>query len=153
MAEVAIVHWSLTVISCSSTDSFRSLWVIDITLAIIPEQMTPLFESRFRELSSPVINCKSYPSDVWDRQFRAHFGISLPVCSSLWAMLVDGGKLVDAKEIYLLWTLFFWKHYVSEDVISSRFKTTSKTLRKWVWILIDAIGELEVVNPKTVPNL
>jgi len=39
----------------------------------------------------------------------------------------------------LFWTLYFLKNYPSEDTACSRWKTTRKTYRKWIWRVLDAL--------------
>jgi hypothetical protein len=106
--------------------------------------MTSEVQQELERTASAIINCKQQ-TIMWDRLFRAHFGISITVCASLWVMLTDHGLPAGSNMSHCLWTLFFLKNYVCEDVACSRFKTTPKTFRKWVWIFIEAIGQLPLV--------
>jgi hypothetical protein len=50
------------------------------------------------------------------------------------------------RRIHLLWTLTFLKLYCSEEIVSAICGCDEKTLRKWVWKGIDALGELNLVR-------
>jgi hypothetical protein len=66
------------------------------------------------------------------RRFREFFGVSPLVCQEIWYKVLN--QLPSgAKAKHLLWTLFFLK------------RSDEKSFRKWTWIFIDLISDLEVV--------
>ena len=80
------------------------------------------------------------------RHFKAVFGVSPLLCSVVWNYMDDDEKLPRrAQPKHLLWTLMFLKLYNSENVLSSMCGCEEKTFRKWVWLMLAAIGSLEDV--------
>jgi len=81
------------------------------------------------------------------RQFVSMFGCTLDIVMVVWKKLVLHEMLPnDAKVKHLLWCLSFLKVYGSEYVMSSMFRCTEKTMRKWVWLFIDKLSSLEIVS-------
>ena len=66
----------------------------------------------------------------------------------LWHRLYvnDPTHLRGWKPHHLLDALFFLKVYSSEDVHSGFSGCDPKTLRKWNWIVIEAIAQLDCVS-------
>ena len=64
---------------------------------------------------------------------------------TLWEMLVDNDILPDGGSLHhFLWCLMFLKIYGKEKTMCSLLGGIDpKTFRKWVWIFMDAICELE----------
>lgn len=81
------------------------------------------------------------------RQFKAHFGVSPRVVAAIWKR-IDRRDLAPAEFLpsHLLWTLLFLKLYSCEDVLASLVGTTRLTFRKWVWIGIAILGDLDLVS-------
>ena len=79
------------------------------------------------------------------RQFRAFFGCSPRVAAALWNRihLSAPSRFTPSR---LLWTLAFLKIYCSEDVLSTFLRCSAPTLRKWVWIGIDILGDIDLVS-------
>ena len=46
----------------------------------------------------------------------------------------------------MLWTLLFLKVYASENVLCKICACDEKTLRKWVWMMLDEMARLDVVS-------
>lgn len=87
-------------------------------------------------------------------QFRGAFGIHALACSQLWQKLQSAEVLPEnALPKHLLWALFFLKNYATETVGSSFANVTKKTFRKWCWILVRQISELDLVRHKVIPAL
>ena len=81
-----------------------------------------------------------------DRWFRGIFGTSPQIVSILWNMLdpnITMDYLQDISPKHLLWTCMFMKSYCTETYLACFLGVTEKTLRKWVWIFIEAISFLE----------
>ena len=80
-----------------------------------------------------------------ERRFRSLFGCSSGVVEELWRRLhpvLHGKKNVDGN--HLLWSLLFLKLYGEEPahtVIAGG--VDENTFRKWSWIMIDLISNLE----------
>jgi hypothetical protein len=83
-----------------------------------------------------------------DRCFREHFGAPFAIVRMVWDMLVEGGLLPKKGEPkHLLWTLYFLKCYPKEGpgcaaVGASKGAIDPKTMRKWVWLVLERIKEL-----------
>ena len=84
------------------------------------------------------------------RSFIAHFGSRAELIAEIWARiqphLPDG-----AIPVHLLWMFSFLKIYKVEDTAATRFNTTPKTWRKWVWLMLVAVQQLKpvVVRPSS----
>ena len=89
-----------------------------------------------------------------DRRFREHFGAPFEIVRMVWDMMEEVHLLPEKCEPkHLLWTLYFLKCYPKEGpgcaaVGGSKGAIDPKTMRKWVWLLLERIGELadEVVS-------
>ena len=80
-----------------------------------------------------------------DRQFWKIFGVSAPTCSKVWNLCVP--ELPEGvSPVHLLWTLYFLKQYGLEEVNAAFAQCDEKTFRKWCWIMIKTIAELELVR-------
>jgi hypothetical protein len=78
------------------------------------------------------------------RQFRSLFGTTPTVCAIMWAMLRNRNRLpIRSKLVHLLCALLFLKVYDTEEVHAALTGFTEKTFRKWSWMFIELISELE----------
>lgn len=92
-----------------------------------------------------IIKKDSGSSLTEDRRFREMFGCSANVVLQLWNMTISYVDIKGSPEIaHLLWALMFLKIY-SKETITSRLVggVDEKTYRKWVWIFVTAIADLE----------
>lgn len=102
------------------------------------------------------------------RRFVASFGATWITCAALWQKCLSSSdetfvadvttfdqtnwkfdrKKPAYKPKHLLWALHFMKCYPTENQMASTVNEDEKTLRKWVWIFIDALAGLksEVVS-------
>ncbi len=82
-----------------------------------------------------------------NRRFRAGLGVSSYVCSWYWNQL-EKQKLLPKgfQPKHFLWTLLFLKLYSSESVHASICDCDETTFRKWVWIGLKVIGDLDLVS-------
>ena len=92
--------------------------------------------SGFLVLAKTMVNCRS------NRSYRAKFGCSPLVCTDLWERLKNK-RPRGAQAKHLLWALLFLKTYNTEDNLSELIGTTSKTFRKWTWLMLKAIHKLK----------
>lgn len=96
----------------------------------------------FQFLSSTLLG-HMVSSHTSERRFRSAFGVSPTVCAILWQRI---SLPAGCKEKHLLWGLFFLKVYDTEHVSRSFPQVDEKTYRKWVWIIIEKISELNIVG-------
>ena len=85
-----------------------------------------------------------------DGVYRQFFGLSPEVTCVAWNAISK--PTVHAKLLpkHLLWALLFLKQYSNEGVLSSIVRTTPKTYRKWIWIVIEGLSSR---YPNTVSKL
>jgi len=83
-------------------------------------------------------------------RFKAHFGVSIFVVHVVWERLLVEDLLPTrhggARPIHLLWALLFLKVYSTENVLSTMAQTTRKTFREWVWAMLEALSNMDVVS-------
>lgn len=79
------------------------------------------------------------------RRYRAFFGCSSDVTTSLWLKLQPQWHInIMARPKHLLWSLVFLKVYASEIALSAMVGSPDeKTFRKWTQLFVDAISWLE----------
>ena len=77
-------------------------------------------------------------------RFRSTFGVSTIVCAKVWE-LIDLKNTIknNTKPSHLLMALMFLKLYCPERVFSSIAGVDEKTCRKWAWLFVEAISDLE----------
>ena len=115
------------------------------TMKITPLQMYKLANRRFIHRKS-----RWKYSRMGLRQFASFFGCTPAVAAALWNRIEKKKDEIDVDPNFtpakLLWTLLFLKTYLSETVLATLCRgCTEKTLRKWVWIGIDILGDLDLV--------
>lgn len=83
------------------------------------------------------------------RRFKGSFGCSPKVAAALWNRL-DKKELLPADCLlkHLLWGLLFLKNYNVEDSQAPFLPADEKTYSKWVWIVLDALAELDLVSER-----
>ena len=84
-------------------------------------------------------------------RFVAHFGVGPRHCVLLWQRAEDRLNRIDhnIKRVHLLWTLNVLKTDDSYAVMKGRWNADEKTIRKWLYIVLDALGTLGMVSWKT----
>jgi hypothetical protein len=92
---------------------------------------------------------------VEGRSFKEYFGTTATIVCLLWRLLVQHDLLPKKAQVkHLLWALFFMKVYPKQEPAcsiagGSNGAVDPKTFRKWVWLFIPAIAELELVVVST----
>ncbi len=88
-------------------------------------------------------------SDIAAR-FNVWFGTSSFVVLQLWKRLIVKGLRPGTQVTHLLWALIFLKSYVNESLMSSLTGADRKTVRKWLWYMLEKMAELrfDVVRTK-----
>ena len=79
------------------------------------------------------------------RRFKSHFGVTPIICSLIWEKLRTELP-VGASPQHLLWGLSFLKQYSDEHYRRSVFRADEKTIRKWKWIFVTYLSNMNVVN-------
>lgn len=103
-------------------------------------------DQTFYKLGNIYTETKSTSSEyVALRRFQSFFGVTPHVCSLIWDKIKhsipNGG---DPKHV--LWCLCFLKQYSVEHCRRSIFHADEKTIRKWTWIFVELLSELDVVT-------
>jgi hypothetical protein len=80
------------------------------------------------------------------RRFRAFFGTTPIICSVLWSLCLPSFIAQAVMPAHLLWALLFLKQYNIEEVNASMTGTDEKTFRKWSWLVISILADLDVVS-------
>ena len=104
--------------------------------------------SDFETEGSKIMNRSKKSFYTFNRRFRAHFGTTPTVCLIIWERLDPFESILPyhrgVQFKHLLWALLFMKIYGTEHLHTSLVGgVDEKTFRKWSWIFIDAIADLE----------
>ena len=90
---------------------------------------------------------------VFDRRFRAFFGVKPMVVVLVWRLLKKQNwfyknKVKEPNKEHLLWALRFMKSYSTEEVHAAEVQKVEKTWRKWTWLYLEGIASVanEVVS-------
>lgn len=101
-------------------------------------------EDYFWRLGCDIMKCSyGISKSVGMRRFKANFGVSPNVCHKLWQELV---KPNNPEPNHLMWTLKFLKTYPTENVLATILERDEKTLRKYIWLYVTCLAELNVVH-------
>lgn len=99
----------------------------------------------FLKLSRRITNHYSSNSDgVGRRRFLSIFGVTPSDCTLIWNH-IEKNVPDGASPTHLFWALFFLKNYCVEEINRVVLGADEKTLRKWIWIMVDAIARIKVV--------
>lgn len=130
------VHISLT------KKNYIIIAEIGITCVLVNMGSSELFWSLGCQLIS---HDQNNSINIGMRRFKSFFGVSPLICEKVFHLL--GGKRPrGSKPEHLLWSFLFLKQYNTEHVNHSITKADEKTFRKWVWIFVYLLAELDVVN-------
>jgi len=77
------------------------------------------------------------------RLFRSNFGVSPRTMQKCWTLLLMHAASSKIKPKHLLWTCLFLKTYGKECTHCSICQCDPKTFRRWIWIVVRAISNLE----------
>lgn len=87
------------------------------------------------------------------RRYKSFFGVNPTICSIVWTKL-EKDLPNGAHPKHLLWCLSFLKQYAVEHYRRSIFQSDEKTIRKWTWIFVNLLANLnEVMNELNVMDL
>ena len=90
-----------------------------------------------------------------DLEFRSFFGCSVAVFLSLWSLLGTTDTIPTGGTMtHLLWTLLFLKVYSNAKSLCALVGGVDpETFRKWTWLFIPAIANLEPLVVSGAPTL
>ncbi len=92
--------------------------------------------------SSPVLT-DEYWEQLWEYEFNttftlrtwmANIGVSLPICTHLWAILAPEHAELEPRN--LLWSLSFLKLYTTYDHLAVFWRVSVPTLAQKIWNII-----------------
>lgn len=78
------------------------------------------------------------------RRFKSFFGVTPLLCSIIWEK-IESSAPSESKPKHLLWTLYFLKQYDVEHTRRPLLNADEKTIRKWTWIFVKLLSDLDVV--------
>lgn len=78
------------------------------------------------------------------RQVKALFGVSKTVCELVWN--IPFKHCSRDRPGHLLWVLYFFKSYTTKTVALSLLDCSEKCLRKWLWIVVTKLADIETVS-------
>lgn len=88
---------------------------------------------------------KKHSKIIGTRRYKSFFGITPLVTSIVWQKTFsDLPAGLEPK--HLLWCLNFLKQYNVEHTRRLIFKTDEKCMRKWTWIFINILANLDTVH-------
>ena len=99
----------------------------------------------FLHLGKEIMNRNKQTCLFTDLQhFESFFGAHPSICSVVWNKFVDEATIPKGGQPYhLLWDCMFLKTYNNEACLSSTVGVDEKTFRKWNWLFVKAISDLE----------
>ena len=83
------------------------------------------------------------------RRFRSVFGINPLICRHVWNLIACSPNAITvptARPKHLLWALLFLKQYNSTEFNAAITGADEKTHRKWTWLFVTFIAEINVVS-------
>jgi len=130
-----------------ATAPLRSFYPLHLTITIMFEEVAPAF---FQAIGNRIIRRgKARPEfkaeKIAARKFASFFGTTPFICSMLWAYLEPCQNFPrNVQPVHLLWALMFLKVYATEPVhCSLAGGVDEKTFRKWSWMFVHGIADLE----------
>ena len=81
-------------------------------------------------------------------RFVGHFGVTPRHCAFLWLLCEEKTLLIDPyrEKKHLLWCLNALKCDETEHVLHGRWRADEKTIRKWLFVFLEALSDLGVVS-------
>lgn len=110
-----------------------------------------LSEDEFEELGRKTAKYKfSRSQKVRLRRFKSHFGVPPDVVSCTWELLLEHDFLKNnmpglksPNPEHMLWALMMLKRHSTMPVLASNLKVDENTLRKWGFLYLEAMAELD----------
>ena len=85
------------------------------------------------------------------QRFCSTFGVNALICTQLWYLIgINAGEnlIRTALPKHLLWSLLLLKQYNSTEIASAIAGVDEKTYRKWSWIFVHILADLNDVVSK-----
>jgi hypothetical protein len=79
---------------------------------------------------------KKATSREFSKQFLRFFNTSPKICGH--------------SPKHLLWALLFLRSYLKEDILERLIGSSKKTVRKWVWLFVEAIADMKDYVVRTI---
>lgn len=99
----------------------------------------------FLAIGSRYTKTKSKESETTrQRRFKSFFGVTPHVCFLVWQRIKNEAP-PGSEPKHLLWCLNFLKEYSDEHTRKAVLGAVEKTIRKWSWIFVKLISDLNVV--------
>lgn len=79
-------------------------------------------------------------------KYSSLFGCSALICAIIWQRVVAHffplflHKKTSPK--HLLWMLYYINHYPTEDAMEAIFHADRKTIRTWIWYMLERVAQL-----------
>lgn len=83
------------------------------------------------------------------RRFKSFFGVTPHVCFLVWQRIKNDAP-PGSEPKHLLWCLNFLKQYSDEHTRKAVRSAVEKTIRKWTWIFVKLVSDLNVVSQHCV---
>lgn len=80
---------------------------------------------------------------IRSRRFKSFTGLSMQTFAVLYKLVTD---VEGISKKWLFVTLYFLKSYPTESLLHLQFRCDEKTLRKWIWKLLEKISNLNLVR-------
>jgi len=80
------------------------------------------------------------------RRVRAFYGCSLNVIVFLWLRIAKVVSDAQGERKHLIWALDFLKTYDTEMVLARRYRTSEKTLRRYVHFYVHYLSRIQMVD-------
>lgn len=103
-------------------------------------------ESFFWQLGHKFTDHQLHLSEIQGlKRFKAFYGVTPRICNVLWT-LIESNSAEFFEPKHLLWALNFLKQYNVEATSRAIFGADEKTLRKYIWLIIDLLADLDIVR-------
>jgi len=110
-------------------------------------EMSAISCNNFAILGGEIMGfCGNYEGERFSRCFCSWFGLQPMMCAIIWSNLVSSKwvkRLHNCHPKHLLWAMLFLKCGSSEDVRALQVGADRKTVRKWVWFVVEGIASLD----------
>lgn len=101
------------------------------------------YKAVFAIIRSQVTENRNLATGTVETRCRAKYGIGTTMVFRLWHELLDSTQLPKNGTMWhLLWTLEFFKCYVTLSKAASEYKVAEKTYREWIWKFVQGIARM-----------
>ena len=132
---------------------YRLFFLIKLVLSLTMATAHPM-EPQIRALALEFIDLASnyfhgtldrrLSSKTVSRRFISHFGVTPRHCALVWIYCKE--RVHHCEKKHLLWVLHLLKTDATEHDLNGRWRADEKTIRKWVYLFLEVLSDLEVVS-------